>query len=144
MAHLEEKKVFNDYVRSKGLKHSRQRQDILSTFLKTEKHVTADELFNLVKKRNPGIGVATVYRTLKLICESGLGRELRPGGDSVMYEHDYNHAHHDHLICTQCGRLIEVVDPEIERLQAKLAKRENFTLQGHKMFLYGICSKCKK
>lgn len=144
MSFEEEKKIFDDYVRGKGLKHSGQRQDVLLTFLRTEKHLTADELFRLVKKRNSSIGVATVYRALKLICESGLGRELRPEGESVLYEHNYKHDHHDHLVCTQCGRLIEVVDPEIEKLQVKLARREEFTLEGHKMLLYGICRDCKK
>lgn len=144
MAFEEENRIFDDYVRSKGLKHSGQRQDVLFTFLRTEKHLTADELFRLVKRRNPRIGVATVYRALKLICESGLGRELRPEGEAVLYEHNYKHDHHDHLVCTQCGRLIEVVDPEIEKLQLKLARREDFTLEGHKMLLYGICRDCKK
>lgn len=139
----EEKKIFSDYVRGKGLRQSGQRQDILVTFLQTEKHLTADELFRLVKKKNPSIGVATVYRTLKLICESGLGRELRLGNESVIYEHKYKHEHHDHLVCTECGALIEVVDPEIERLQKKLAKREGFTLKGHKLLMFGICKNCR-
>ncbi len=143
MAFEEEKKIFDDYVRSKGLKQSGQRKEILTTFLKTEKHVTADELFRLVRKKNQAIGIATVYRTLKLICESGLARELRLGNDSVLYEHRYKHAHHDHLICTQCGSFIEVVDPEIERLQEKLAKREGFILQGHKLLMHGTCRECR-
>lgn len=142
MAFEEEKKIFNDFVLSKGLKHSSQRSDVLFTFLKTEKHLTADELYRLVKKRNANIGVATVYRSLKLICESGLGRELRLGSDSVIYEHNYNHEHHDHMICTDCGSFIEVVDPEIEKLQERLAKKEGFTLEGHKLLMYGICRAC--
>jgi len=144
MAFEEEINIFNDYVIGKGMKHSGQRQDVLMTFLKTEKHLTADELFRLVKKKNPSIGVATVYRTLKLICESGIGRELRLGNDSVLYEHNYKHEHHDHLICTECGKFTEVVDPEIERLQEKLAKEAGFKLQRHKMLLYGICRECKE
>lgn len=138
----EEKKIFSDYVQKKGMKHSAQRHDVLTTFLKTEKHLNADELYRLVKKKNPSIGVATVYRTLKLICDSGIGRELRLGSDSVLYEHNYNHEHHDHLICTVCGKFTEVVDPEIERLQERLAKKEGFTLQRHKMLLYGLCREC--
>jgi Fur family ferric uptake transcriptional regulator len=142
MAFQEELKIFDDYVKSKGLKQSGQRKDVLLTFLRTEKHLTADELFRLVKKKNPSIGVATVYRTLKLICESGLGREFRLGSDSVLYEHNYNHDHHDHLICTGCGKITEVVDPEIEKLQEKLAKKSGFKLKGHKLLMYGTCRKC--
>jgi Fur family ferric uptake transcriptional regulator len=143
MAFEEEQKIFNDYVQSRGLKQSGQRKDILLTFLKTEKHLTADELYRLVKKRNPSIGTATVYRTLKLLRESGLCREFRLDDGTTRYEHLYNHKHHDHLICSICGSLVEVLDPEIEKLQDKLAKAHGFTVSRHKMEIYGICRKCR-
>ncbi|MBI5740991.1 MAG: transcriptional repressor [Nitrospirae bacterium] len=143
MAFDEEQKILDDFVREKGLKHSGQRKDILLTFLKTEKHLSADELYALVKKKNPAIGIATVYRTLKLLCESGLSSELRLGSGAVRYEHFYGHEHHDHLVCVKCGEFIEVVDPEIEKLQERLAAKEDFSLQGHKLLMYGICRKCK-
>ena len=72
-----EEKVLEDYITGKHLKHSEQRREILSIFLGTEKHLTADELYRMVKGKYPGTGYATVYRTLKLLCESGLCRELR-------------------------------------------------------------------
>ncbi len=143
MAFEEEQKIFDSFVREKGLKHSAQRIDILLTFLKTEKHLTADELHTLVKKKNPAIGIATVYRTLKLLCESGLSSELRLGDGSVRYEHFYGHEHHDHLVCIKCGNFTEVLDTEIEKLQERLARKEGFTLQGHKLLMYGVCKKCK-
>jgi Fur family ferric uptake transcriptional regulator len=142
MAFEEEQKIFEDYVQSRGLKQSGQRKDILLTFLKTEKHLTADELYRLVKKRNSSIGTATVYRTLKLLRESGLCREFRLDDGTIRYEHLYNHEHHDHLICSKCGSLVEVLDPEIEKLQDKLAKAHGFTISSHKMEIYGICRKC--
>jgi len=140
----EEQNIFDGFVKDKGLKQSGQRKDILLTFLKTEKHLTADELHRLVKKKNPAIGIATVYRTLKLLCECGLGSELRLGDGSVRYEHLYGHEHHDHLVCIKCGEFTEVIDPEIERLQERLAGREGFTIQGHKLIMYGVCRKCKR
>jgi Fur family ferric uptake transcriptional regulator len=139
----EEQKIFHDFVKKKGLKHSDQRRGILLMFLKTEKHLTADELFRLVQKRNPSIGVATVYRALKLICESGLGREFRLDDGTARYEHLYGHDHHDHLICTNCGSFEEVLDPEIEKLQEKLAKKHGFKISNHKMEIYGVCRKCR-
>ncbi len=139
----EEQKIFDDFVKKNGLKHSDQRREILLTFLKTEKHLTADELFRLVKKKNPSVGVATVYRTLKLICESGLGREFRPEDGIARYEHLYGHEHHDHLICTSCGDLLEVVNPEIERLQEKLARANGFHIRSHKLEIYGTCKNCR-
>lgn len=143
MAFEEEQKIFDSFVREKGLKHSGKRRDILLTFLKTEKHLTADELHALVKKKKPAIGIATVYRTLKLLCESGLSSELRLGDGTVRYEHSYGHEHHDHLVCVKCGNFTEVLDPDIERLQERLAKKEDFKLQGHKLLMYGICRGCK-
>ena len=116
---------------------------MLWTFLKTEKHLTADELHRLIQKRVPSIGIATVYRTLKLLKECGLSREIRLDDGVTRYEHLYNHEHHDHLICSECGRLVEVFDPEIEKLQEKLAKKHNFKISSHKLEIYGLCSKCR-
>ena len=143
MAFQEEQKIFDDFVKSRGLKQSDQRREIFRTFLKTEKHLTADELYRLVKRRNPTIGFATIYRTLKLLCECGLSRELKLENGSVRYEHLYGHEYHDHLICVKCGKVIEVMDPGIEKLQERLAQKEGFTLQSHKLLIYGICKKCR-
>jgi Fur family ferric uptake transcriptional regulator len=143
MKYAEEQKIFDNYVGSKGLKQSDQRREILHAFLRTEGHVTADELHKIVKKRNPTIGIATIYRTLKLLNECGLSIALKLEDGSVKYEHFYNHKHHDHLVCLQCGEVQEVFDPEIEKIQEKLAKKNGFTLQGHKHLLYGLCRTCK-
>ncbi len=142
MAFEEEQRIFDEYVQSKGLKHSVQRRDVLLTFLKTEKHLTAEELHLLVKKRNESIGTATIYRTLKLLCDSGLCREFRLEDGTARYEHLYGHDHHDHLICTSCGTFEEVVDPQIEKLQEKLASKYGFRISNHKMEIYGTCRKC--
>jgi len=143
MPFTEEQKIFDDFVKRRGLKHSEQRREILRTFLRTEKHLTAEELYRLVKKRIPSVGFSTIYRTLKLLCECGLCRELKLEDGTVRYEHLYGHEHHDHLICVKCGKFVEVVDPEIERLQEKLAKREGFILEGHKLLMYGRCGDCR-
>ena len=93
MAIREEEKVFDDFIRAKGLKYSEQRRQVLRAFLRTEKHLTAEELHRLVKKRFPAIGIATVYRTLKLLRESGLCRELKLNDGTTRYEHLYDHEH---------------------------------------------------
>ena len=143
MAFEEELKIFEDFVVNKGLRHSEQRRVVLMTFLQTEKHLTPDELYELVRRSIPTIGYATIYRTLRLLCESGLARELKLEDGSVRYEHLYGHEHHDHLICVRCGRFTEVLDPGIEKLQGELARREGFILQGHKLLMYGICRECR-
>ena len=140
---MNEKTIFETFLTKKNLKHSQPRDWILEVFLKIEKHLTVDELWSAVKARHPSVGCATVYRTLKLLCESGLCRELILEDGTTRYEHHYGHDHHDHLICTTCGKLVEVVDPRIEELQEKLMKQHGFSPLRHKMDLYGICSKCK-
>lgn len=137
-----EEKIFEDFLNRQSLKHSQQRKEIMDIFLSTDKHLTADELYQLVKKKNPTLGFATVYRTLKLLCECGLCRELK-FENGTRYEHLYGHQHHDHLICTKCGRFVEVVEPDIERLQEKLFKTYGFSPQRHRMELYGVCKRCK-
>jgi len=140
----EERKIFEDYLKSKRLKQSSQRDHILDVFLKTERHLKADELYRLVKKNFPETGFSTIYRTLKLLRECGLCNELILDDGTVRFEHLYGHEHHDHLICTKCGKFVEIMEPQIEKLQLKLAKKEGFVLQNHRLLLYGKCGKCKK
>lgn len=144
MAWEKEGKIFEDYLTVRNLKHSQQRKEILNIFLNIDKHLTANELYLTVQKKYPSVGYATIYRTFKLLCECGLCRELKLEDGVTRFEHLYNHEHHDHLICTKCGRFVEVVDPEIERLQEKLAKLHGFHAQRHRMELYGVCKKCKR
>lgn len=139
-----EEKIFEDYLNSQNLKHSQQRGKIADIFLSVDKHLTAEELYRLVKKKDQTLGFATVYRTLKLLCEAGLCRELKFEDGTTRYEHLYGHQHHDHLICTGCGKFVEVVEPGIEHLQERIFKEYNFYPQRHRMELYGICKKCKK
>lgn len=139
-----EEKIFEDYLADKNLKHSGQRRGILHIFLRHDKHLTANELYRIVQVKYPGIGYVTIYRTLKLLRECGLCRELKLEDGTTRYEHLYGHRHHDHLICTKCGRFVEVVDEEIERLQEKLAKQHGFYPERHRMELYGVCKRCKK
>jgi Fur family transcriptional regulator, ferric uptake regulator len=140
---MKETAIFEKFISEKGLRHSKPRELIIQTFLNMEKHVTIDELWVEVKKKYPSVGYATVYRTMKLLHESQLCREIRFEEGTTLYEHLYGHNHHDHLICTQCGLLVEVVEEEIEKLQERLMKRHGFLPQSHRMNLYGICKDCR-
>jgi Fur family ferric uptake transcriptional regulator len=139
-----EQTAFKEYLARKGLKASEPRAAVLKAFLGIERHVTAEELFRLVRRKHPSVGLATVYRTLALLCECGLGRELAFDDGTTRYEHAYDHEHHDHLICTRCGQIIEVVNPEIERLQTRIFQQHGFQPQRHRLDLYGICEKCRR
>lgn len=124
--------------------YSEQREQILDIFLKTEKHPTINDLYDLVKKKPPQIGLATIYRTMKVICDAGMARETDFGGGIRRFEHKYKRQHHDHLICLKCGRIIEVMSPEIEKLQESLAKKHRFKAVKHRMEIFGICKACKR
>lgn len=136
--------VFINFLRRKKLKLTNQRQQILSHFIKANKHLSVEDLYNIIKKEDSSIGQATVFRTLKLLCEAGVAKQTDLGDKKIRYEIKYGHQHHDHLVCVKCGRFIEAVDPEIERLQIKLCKKFGFVPQRHKMEIFGFCRKCKK
>jgi Fur family ferric uptake transcriptional regulator len=137
------KDIFASYIREKGLRHTRQRDVILDAFLSADKHITVEELSNLVKKRNPEIGYATVDRNLKLMSACGLADEIKIGKQKTRYEQKIGQEHHDHLICLKCGRFIEVRDERIEKLQDRLAESNDFLPQRHKLEIYGLCKKCR-
>ena len=137
------KNTFVKYIEEKGLRHTKQREAIVDAFFSADRHITAEELFNAVKRKNPEIGYATVQRNLNLLYESGLAEEIKIGKQKTKYEQKLGGRHHDHLICVKCGRLIEVNDEKIEKLQDKLAKANDFIPIKHKLEIYGICDDCK-
>ncbi|OGR25735.1 MAG: transcriptional repressor [Desulfuromonadales bacterium GWD2_54_10] len=141
---LEKKKTFNEFAISKGLRSTRQRDIILDIFLSTHQHVSVEELYLKVKASHPGIGHATVYRTLKLFAEAGLAREILLHDGQTRYEHVLAGEHHDHLVCTSCNAIIEFEDETIENLQTEIAVRHGFTIKSHKLEIYGQCASCRK
>ena len=105
--------------------------------------MTIEDLLNEVRVHDRGIGYATVYRTLKLLAESGVASERKFGDGLSRYElADDASAHHDHLICTSCGKITEFEEPRIEALQDEIAARYRFTVTSHKHEMYGICAEC--
>jgi Fur family ferric uptake transcriptional regulator len=138
-----EKEIFNAYLSKMKLRGTPQREAVLDTFLKQEEHITAEQLYDIVKKTDPSIGQATVYRVLKIIVDAGLAREVDFGDGTMRYEHSYNHPHHDHLVCKRCGKTVEVMDSVIEELQKRVAENYGFELIDHEMYLYGLCEKCR-
>jgi len=138
-----EKSIFDDHIQAAGLRRTGQRNLILETFLSTEEHLTADDLHWLVQKKDASVGHTTVYRTLKLLTEAGLAREVRFGDNKTYYEHHYNHEHHDHMICTECGKVIEFFSADIEALQDEMAGKFGFRPTHHSLRLWGLCSECQ-
>ena len=139
-----EKEIFLDHIQKAGLRRTGQRDLILEIFLKTEEHLTSEDLYFLVHREDPTVGHTTVYRTLKLFTEAGLAREVRFGDNKTYYEHHYNHAHHDHMICTECGKVIEFFSQDIENLQDQMADQFGFRPTHHSLRMWGVCSDCQE
>ena len=140
----EEKEIFQEYIQKYGLRRTGQRDLILEIFLQTEEHLSSEDLYWLVQKQDPAVGQTTVYRTLKLLTEAGLAREVRFGDGKTYYEHHYNHEHHDHMICTECGKVIEFFSPELEAMQDEMAEKYNFKPTHHSLRILGICEDCRE
>ncbi len=136
------KERWRQYLVTQRLNTTAQRETIVDQFFKTHDHVSIDELLAKVRRRQPRVGYATVYRTLKLLVESGLAVERQFGDGQARFEVVGDH--HDHLICTKCSLILEFEDAEIEQLQERIAARlGNFTVLRHRHELYGLCPKAR-
>ncbi|WP_298290823.1 Fur family transcriptional regulator [uncultured Litoreibacter sp.] len=121
----------------KGLRMTGQRVVIAGILEDAQDHPDVEELHKRAVARDASISIATVYRTVKLFEEAGLLERLEFGDGRARYE-DAERDHHDHLIDMQSGEIIEFVDPEIEELQERIAKRLGYKLKGHRLELYGV------
>ena len=144
MADRKSKDGFYAYLADRGLKSTRQRDIILDEFLRSGSHLSTEELYLQLRKQHPHIGYATVHRTLKLFAECGIAEPRNFGDGQTRYESSSGEEHHDHLICTDCGAIVEFEDPQIEALQETVARRHGFNIERHRLELYGLCRQCRK
>jgi Fur family ferric uptake transcriptional regulator len=129
----------DQYLEKTGLKQTQQRKIIVQAFLEINSHVDADELHRRVVAEGHEIGLATIYRTLNLLTEAGLIEQKSFQDGRSVFEVAHPGSHHDHLICTECGYVIEFEDEEIESLQVTIAKKYGIELKSHRLDLYGRC-----
>jgi len=132
------------WLEERGLKHSRQRDVIVETFFAMGGHVPVDGLVARVRTLDARVSVATVYRTLKLLSECGIAVPRRFEDGQTRYEPATDRSHHDHLICTGCGRIVEFENERIEELQQRVARSHGFEVDSHKLELYGRCDRCRR
>jgi Fur family ferric uptake transcriptional regulator len=135
---------FNKGKSKIGLKASQKRSLIVEYFLHEDKHFSVEELYSEIKKISSGISYSTVYRTLKLLTSFGLAEECDFDDGITRFEPVHKAQHHDHLICKRCGKIIEFKNNEIEKLQHDVAEKLKFSIEFHRLAIYGICSDCKK
>ena len=135
---------FKSLLKKNSLKYTVQREVILETLYNSDIHLTPESLHHLIQEKYPELktGIATVYRTLSLLEDSGVATSLSFGAQGKKYELGTK-KHHDHLICTACGSITEFVDEEIEKRQQKITQELGFKMSDHSMQIYGICKKCQ-
>ena len=140
--------LFEKFLETRSLRLTRQRAEILRAMYATHKHISADDLYDLLRKHDQQgklkISRATVYRTLSLLSEGGFIQALDLGTEQgTLYEHVLGHDHHDHLICLSCGRIIEFMDRDLERIQDDAVARLGFKPTWHRLNVYGTCKACQ-
>jgi Fur family ferric uptake transcriptional regulator len=136
---------FREWLKERGLKTTSQRDDIARVFLNAGRHISVEELYAEVKKVNPRVGYATVYRTLRLLKECGLAVERHFNDGEARYETAEGEKHaHDHFICERCSRIIEFSSFEIDALDQRIAKKLGAVITRHRVELYGICRQCRE
>ena len=132
-------KAFKRIIREMNLKVTKQRLAILEALNRGQAHVTAQEVYEIVNQNYPEMGFATVYRFLRKLTDHKYVTEVRMGGMPARYELSSDH-HHDHITCTQCGKIVEFQNEDIEKLQLEVTKSHNFIMTHHVLELYGVCS----
>lgn len=130
-------------LRSSGIHPTQQRLRVFQTLIESKGHLSAEEIYGLVRSKTPRIGLATIYRTLHALKEKGLVEEHRFNDEFSRYE-ARPAKHHDHLICIECGKVVEFDQPVIEQLQAAAAQENHFTIVSHRLEIYGICDSCQR
>jgi Fur family ferric uptake transcriptional regulator len=138
-----EMQVLLEHLQQNKLKLTPHRELILELFLQNEGHRSVEDIYRAVREKDPRVGYTTVYRTMKILADCGLAREIDLADGITRYEHLYNHAHHDHMICMECGKSIEFYNSEIEATQDSASEQLGFKVLDHKLQIYGVCRECR-
>ncbi len=149
MAHLHDlhsleelRGAFRTYLRDRGIKHTSARRKILDVVLELEHHFEAEQVLYLLRERNLSVSKATVYRTLPLLVDCGILKQVRFDVKQAHYEHAFGEEPHDHMVCRRCGRIIEFAAEEVVRLGMQIGRRHHFHVIAHRFQLSGLCWEC--
>jgi Fur family ferric uptake transcriptional regulator len=138
----EEQRRFAEYLKSEGLRLTQERRMILDEVFATHEHFEAEKIVAGLKRKGLHVSRASVYRTLPLLVQSGMLREVYSSEKHSHFEHIFGHEHHDHLVCTKCGRTMDFLEPRIEQLQEHICKTYDFHPTSHELEIIGVCSSC--
>src|SRR5437667_743236 len=142
---LAAKQKFMEFLDQKNLRLTSQRQAIIDSVFSTEEHFTAEQLLEWSRRRDRSVSRATVYRTLPLLTESGLVREMDFGKDYKFYDPNYaEHPHHNHIICQDCEKIVEFESEKIEKLENEISHRLGFSVKAHRLQITASCEEFKR
>ena len=141
---ISEDQKFEEFLKLKELKYTSERKLILKAIFSFHKHFDVEELFEKLRKQGDNVSRATIYRTIPLLIQSGLITETLHCQDKTSYENIFNKKHHDHLVCINCGKIIEFYNEKIEKLQEEVCREHNFVPIEHRLGIKGYCKNCYK
>jgi Fur family ferric uptake transcriptional regulator len=139
-----EKEIFNKFLKKGGRRFTKERSAILQKALSLNGHFDPETLYLQIKGTGMKASRASVYRTLNLLCDCGLIGRVRQSDHGAIYEQTFGHGHHDHMLCTQCGKVIEFYSEELEKLQEALCRKREFSGASHTLEIRGYCKTCRK
>ncbi len=140
--HSHERRQFESLFRQEGIDFLDKRLTVLDAFLQIEQHITPQQLQSVLKQGGCSLGLDFVEETLELMCRYGFAQKNSFKDGRPHYEHRHLGQHHDHMVCTKCGRIIEFQDDRLEDLQMEIARSHGFHMLQHRMEIYGICDQC--
>ncbi|KUK50224.1 MAG: Transcriptional regulator [candidate division TA06 bacterium 32_111] len=140
---LSYKERFKYFLKERNLKYTPERKEIIEAIVKLQKHFDAEDIYKQLRKQKSNVSLATIYRTIPLLIDSGLIIETLHCRDKVLYERIYNKKHHDHLVCINCGKIIEFYNGEVEKLQDEICRKYQFVATEHRLGIKGYCKECQ-
>lgn len=142
--YADERRVFDDFLRKKGLKVTRERTALFDEIFSAHRHFDAEDLVIRMRDRGTKVSRATIYRTLELLHGCGLVGRVRLNEEKYRYERLRKGEHHDHLVCSSCGKVIEFIDTAIEKRQEAVCREHDFVATSHSHQIRGLCAACRK
>lgn len=138
------KELFKHYLKAKGHRVTPERFMVLEQIYRSDGHLDADDMYLSMKNTGTRVSRATVYNTLEVLVDSGLVQKQQFGNNQSYYERAYSYQQHDHLICQECGKVLEFCDPRIFEIQKMVGEHFSFKINSHSLHFYGICESCHK